>query len=233
MFLKIYTYIILIYFILLKLSEEKNYIKKNIFNYLFLNPTFKKNTYKKKKLEIFYNGIRIGQGYDIHQIKVCDENNEIYKNIYTELKDGQNFKKLTIGGVKIPNICVLAHSDGDIIFHSLVDSILGGLNYFDIGTLFSDKNEKNKDKNSSSFLRYTRLLLHKKNYKIGNIDINVIAEVPKIFLIKNQIIKNISSLLSIDESQISIKGKTHEKLGVIGEKKAIECFSNVLLIPKD
>ncbi|CRG98783.1 2C-methyl-D-erythritol 2,4-cyclodiphosphate synthase, putative [Plasmodium relictum] len=230
MFLKIYTYIILLCFIILKSSEEKAYIKKNIFKYLFLNPTFKKNIYKKK--ELFYNGLRIGQGYDIHQIKVCENSNELFKNISNGLKNENNFKRLTIGGVKMPNIFVLSHSDGDIIYHSLVDSILGGLTYFDIGTLFSDKNEKYKDKNSSFFLRYTRLLLHKKNYKIGNIDINVIAEIPKISLIRNQIIKNISTLLNIHESQISIKGKTHEKIGIIGEKKAIECFSNVLLVPK-
>ncbi|WBY54982.1 2C-methyl-D-erythritol 2 [Plasmodium yoelii yoelii] len=175
--------------------------------------------------------MRIGQGYDIHQIKVKSENDD---NKINEIKEynTQNFKTLIIGGVKINNIYVLSHSDGDIIYHALVDSILGGGGSYDLGTLFPDKSDKYKNKNSACFLRYARMLLYKKRYIIGNIDINIIAEVPKINNIRHEIIRNISQLLNISESQINVKGKTHEKLGVIGEKKAIECFANVLLIPK-
>ncbi|KYO03526.1 2C-methyl-D-erythritol 2,4-cyclodiphosphate synthase [Plasmodium gaboni] len=240
MFLKGYTsnvvLIILTYFILLT-KEEKN-IKKNISGYCFLNFGLKKNAIikkrEKKNLKLFsYNGIRIGQGYDIHKIKVLDEE---YNNTNTNNdvnKNEQSFKTLTLGGVKINNVLVLSHSDGDIIYHSIVDSILGALGFLDIGTLFPDKDEKNKNKNSAVFLRYARLLIYKQNYNIGNVDINVIAEVPKINNIRKNIIKNISTVLNIDESQISVKGKTHEKVGVIGEKKAIECFANILLIPKN
>ncbi|CZT98107.1 2-C-methyl-D-erythritol 2,4-cyclodiphosphate synthase [Plasmodium falciparum Santa Lucia] len=239
MFLKGYTsnvvLIILTFFILLT-KEEKN-IKNNISGYCFLNFGLKKNAIIKKRekqnLKLFcYNGIRIGQGYDIHKIKVLDEEYNTYANNDFN-KNEQSFKTLTLGGVKINNVLVLSHSDGDIIYHSIVDSILGALGSLDIGTLFPDKDEKNKNKNSAIFLRYARLLIYKKNYDIGNVDINVIAQVPKISNIRKNIIKNISTVLNIDESQISVKGKTHEKLGVIGEKKAIECFANILLIPKN
>ncbi|SBT75697.1 2C-methyl-D-erythritol 2,4-cyclodiphosphate synthase, putative [Plasmodium ovale] len=140
---------------------------------------------------------------------------------------------LTMGGVKIRGISVLSHSDGDVVYHALVDAILGALGSYDLGTLFPDRDEKYRDKSSSSFLRYARLLLYKSGYSIGNIDINVIAEVPKISPIRRDIVRNVSTTLRIAESQISLKGKTHEKMDAVGEKRAIECFSNVLLVPQN
>ncbi|KAI4840441.1 2C-methyl-D-erythritol 2 [Plasmodium brasilianum] len=273
------------YFFILTQSEGKEFIKKinNITRCSFLIcrknkvdivailQKTKTKTKTKTTFGVFsYDGIRIGQGYDIHQIKVHTEgedelniqNGGSTKNEFAAQHGGkdnsefdaqhgvncahelaihkegyalkwvkkntceQNFKILTIGGVKIKNIFVRSHSDGDIIYHSIVDSILGALGSLDIGTLFPDKEQNYQNKNSASFLRYVRLLLHKKKYAIANIDVNVIAEIPKIYPIRHTIIKNISSLLQIDESQINIKGKTHEKLGVIGEKKAVECFAN-------
>ncbi|CXH93747.1 2C-methyl-D-erythritol 2,4-cyclodiphosphate synthase, putative [Plasmodium berghei] len=234
-------YMVLLYYcmIISKIGDANKYIKKRGNNSdLFINSLTIDNrkgyrkVEKKKKFKVqVYNGMRIGQGYDIHQIKVKTENDD---NKMNEIKEYniQNFKTLTIGGVKINNIYVLSHSDGDIIYHALVDSILGGAGSYDLGTLFPDKSDKYKNKNSACFLRYARMLLFKKGYIIGNVDINIIAEVPKINNIRDEIIQNISQLLNISESQINVKGKTHEKLGVIGEKKAIECFANVLLIPK-
>ncbi|CAD2085211.1 2C-methyl-D-erythritol 2,4-cyclodiphosphate synthase, putative [Plasmodium vinckei lentum] len=236
----VYYAVLLCYcMIISKIVEANKYInKRGNASRLFINSLIfdNKNGYskveKKKKFKVHvYNGIRIGQGYDIHQIKVKTENDD---NKMNELKEHntQNFKTLTIGGVKINNIYVLSHSDGDIIYHALVDSILGAAGSCDLGSLFPDNLDKYKNKNSASFLRYARMLLYKKGYTIGNIDINIIAEVPKINNIRHEIIRNISQILNISESQINVKGKTHEKLGVIGEKKAIECFANVLLIPK-
>ncbi|KJP86538.1 2-C-methyl-D-erythritol 2,4-cyclodiphosphate synthase [Plasmodium fragile] len=192
------------------------------------------STTPKGELPFPYDSVRIGQGYDIHQIRVGPPEDITADSTadYTAHANKQNFKRLTIGGVQLDNISVLSHSDGDVIFHALVDALLGGMNCSDLGTLFPDGSEKYKNKNSLSFLRYARLLLYKKNYAIANVDIIVIAEVPKISPIREQIVRNISSALGISESQISLKGKTHEQLGPIGQKKAIECFANALLIRK-
>nr|3B6N_A Chain A, 2-C-methyl-D-erythritol 2,4-cyclodiphosphate synthase [Plasmodium vivax Sal-1] len=184
-----------------------------------------------------YDGVRIGQGYDIHQIRVgppedivADTTADTAAN--TADPNKQSFKRLTIGGVPVETISVLSHSDGDVIFHALVDALLGGMSCSDLGTLFPDGSPKYKNKNSLSFLRYARLLLYKRNYAIANVDIIVIAEVPKISPIREEIVRNISSALGISESQVSLKGKTHEQLGPVGQKKAIECFANALLIRK-
>ncbi|SCO71096.1 2C-methyl-D-erythritol 2,4-cyclodiphosphate synthase, putative [Plasmodium vivax] len=184
-----------------------------------------------------YDGVRIGQGYDIHQIRVgppedivADTTADTAAN--TADPNKQSFKRLTIGGVPVETISVLSHSDGDVIFHALVDALLGGMSCSDLGTLFPDGSPKYKNKNSLSFLRCARLLLYKRNYAIANVDIIVIAEVPKISPIREEIVRNISSALGISESQVSLKGKTHEQLGPVGQKKAIECFANALLIRK-
>ncbi|GAB65004.1 2C-methyl-D-erythritol 2 [Plasmodium cynomolgi strain B] len=199
-------------------------------------------TTPKLELPCPYDGVRIGQGYDIHQIRVgrpedITANSNADSNADSSAGSSSNankqsFKRLTIGGVQVDTISVLSHSDGDVVFHALVDALLGGMSCSDLGTLFPDNSPKYKNKNSLSFLRYARLLLYKKNYAIANVDIIVIAEVPKISPIREEIVRNISSALGISESQVSLKGKTHEQLGPVGQKKAIECFANALLIRK-
>ncbi|SBT31728.1 2C-methyl-D-erythritol 2,4-cyclodiphosphate synthase, putative (IspF) [Plasmodium ovale wallikeri] len=207
----------------------------------FLPLWVKKNNvviYKKKKKKkrgeelgaLLYNGIRIGQGYDIHKIKVSTDNDsKLSEDKYShEENKGQCFKMLTMGGVKIRGISVLSHSDGDVVYHALVDAILGALGSYDLGTLFPDRDEKYRDKSSSSFLRYARLLLYKSGYSIGNIDINVIAEVPKISPIRRDIVRNVSTTLRIAESQISLKGgkltKNSRKDGCRWGKKGNRVF---------
>ncbi|CAA9986758.1 2C-methyl-D-erythritol 2,4-cyclodiphosphate synthase, putative [Plasmodium knowlesi strain H] len=192
--------------------------------------TLKSTPTSNQELPFPYDSVRIGQGYDIHQIRVSTPEDITVDSSADANK--QNFKRLTIGGVQVDTISVLSHSDGDVIYHALVDALLGGMNCLDLGTLFPDGSEKYKNKKSISFLRYARLLLYKKNYAIANLDIIVIAEIPKISPIREEIVRNISSALGISESQVSLKGKTHEKLGPIGQKKAIECFANALLIRK-
>ena len=133
-------------------------------------------------------------------------------------------RKLYLGGVKIPFILgTLGHSDGDPVLHAVTDSILGACNMGDIGEKFSNKNKKYKNIRSTILLKKIIDQIKLKNYSINNIDINIIAQKPKISKFKNKIIQSISKICEISSRQINIKGKTTEKLGLIGKEKAIAC----------
>ena len=133
-------------------------------------------------------------------------------------------RKLYLGGVKIPSLLgTLGHSDGDPVIHSIIDSILGACKMGDIGEKFSDKNKKYKNIRSTILLRKIIYQIKLKNYSINNIDINIIAQKPKISKFKNRIAQSISKICEISSNQINIKGKTTEKLGLIGKEKAIAC----------
>ena len=146
--------------------------------------------------------IYIGIGFDIHRL--------VKK------------RKLYLGGVKIPFYMGLeGHSDADPVLHSLIDSLLGACGLGDIGKLFPDKNKKYKNIRSTILLKKVIKLIKSKNFSINNIDINIIAQKPKIKKYSNKMINVISRFCEIDSHQINIKGKTTEKLGLIGKEKAI------------
>ena len=131
-------------------------------------------------------------------------------------------RKLYLGGIKIPFVLGLkGHSDGDSVLHALIDSLLGACRLGDIGKLFSDKNKKYKNIRSTVLLRKVIELIKSKNFSINNIDINIIAQKPKIKKYSKKMIQTISKLCGINPNQINIKGKTTEKLGLIGKGKAI------------
>ena len=133
-------------------------------------------------------------------------------------------KKLYLGGVKIPSsLGTLGHSDGDPVLHAVMDSILGACKMGDIGEKFSNKNKKYKNIRSTILLKKIVKQIKLKNYIINNIDINIITQKPKISKFKNKMIKSISKICEILPDQINIKGKTTEKLGLIGKEKAIAC----------
>ena len=133
-------------------------------------------------------------------------------------------KKLYLGGIKIPfSLGTFGHSDGDPVLHAIIDSILGACKMGDIGEKFSDKNKKYKNIRSTILLKKVLDKIKLKNYLINNMDINIIAQKPKISKYKNKIIKSISEICKISQKQINIKCKTTEKLGLIGKEKAIAC----------
>ena len=145
-----------------------------------------------------------GIGFDIHKL---------IKN-----------KKLFLGGVKIPYHSGLkGHSDGDVIIHAIIDSLLGAMRKGDIGTLYPSNFNKFKNIRSKNMLIPVLKILKDNNFYINNIDINLICENPKVSKIRNKVIKSLSSLLSINKSLINLKGKTVEKLGIIGKEQAIAC----------
>ena len=133
-------------------------------------------------------------------------------------------RKLFLAGLKIKSkLGTLGHSDGDPVLHSITDAILGACKMGDIGQMFSDKNKSFKNIRSTILLRHVINQIKSKGYFINNIDINIITQTPKIKNLKNKMVNNISNLCEILKDQINIKGKTTEKLGVIGKEKAIAC----------
>jgi len=157
--------------------------------------------------------------------------------IFKLLKKGKNYsgigfdvhklvkgRSLYLGGIKIPFLLGLeGHSDADPVLHALIDSLLGACRLGDIGELFSDKNKKYKNIRSTILLKKVIELIKSKNFSINNIDVNIIAQKPKIKKYSKKMIATISKLCEINSNQINIKGKTTEKLGLIGKEKAIAC----------
>ena len=132
-------------------------------------------------------------------------------------------KKLYLGGVKIPfHSGLKGHSDGDVILHAIIDAILGATRKKDIGTYFPNT-KKFKNIRSPKMLKPIMDQLNKTNLLINNLDINLICEQPKVSKFRDKIINSLSKLMTLDKNQINLKGKTVEKLGLIGKEKAIAC----------
>jgi 2-C-methyl-D-erythritol 4-phosphate cytidylyltransferase / 2-C-methyl-D-erythritol 2,4-cyclodiphosphate synthase len=195
----------------------------------------KKNSLKYKdddiSLYMDLNNVKFIEG-EKNNFKITDQSDlENLKRIY---KSNQNVgigfdvhrlvrgKKLYLAGLKIKSpLGTLGHSDGDPVLHSIIDAILGACNLGDIGQMFSDKSRKFKNIRSTVLLKQVMKLINSKGYFINNIDINIITQTPKIQKYKNKMIDSIAKLCEINKNQINIKGKTTEKLGVIGKEKAI------------
>ena len=166
----------------------------------------KKIDLNKNKIKTFY-----GIGFDIHRL---------VKN-----------KKLYLGGIKIPfHSGLKGHSDGDVILHCIIDALLGALKKKDIGFLYPSNKNKFKNIRSPKLLRPIISDLENNNYYINNLDINLICERPKVSKYRNKIINSISELMKISKSIINIKGKTVEKLGLIGKENAIACETIISIV---
>jgi len=146
--------------------------------------------------------MRIGFGYDLHQLA---------KN-----------RELIIGGVKIENpLGLMGHSDGDVLIHSIIDSILGAFALNDIGTHFPDTDDTYKDISSLLLLKETMKIIPG---RVINIDATIVAETPKMAPYISSMRKNISKNIGIGISNVSIKATTNEGIGSIGKNEAIACY---------
>ena len=164
--------------------------------------------------DIYKSNLKIGIGFDVHRLV--------------------KGRKLFLGGLKIPSpVGTLGHSDGDPVLHAIIDAVLGACQMGDIGEMFSDKNKKFKDVNSANLIMKTIDRIGAENYEINNLDINIITETPKLKKFKNKIGFNISKLCKIAKEKINIKAKTTEKLGVIGQEKAVAAEVIVSVIKYD
>ena len=154
--------------------------------------------------------MRIGHGFDLHRL----EPNH----------------KLIVGGEFLPHDrgCD-AHSDGDVVFHAVTDAILGALAQQDIGQLFPDNDPKWKGASSDIFVKEAVKRMQSAGYTLGNMDITIILQKPKLSPHKDQIRQNLATLLHCDINQVNIKGKTHEHVDSLGENRSIACHVVTLL----
>jgi len=157
------------------------------------------------------NDIFTGNGYDTHKF--------------------ENNKKMILGGIEIDVPYGLkAHSDGDVIIHSLIDALLGAAGYGDIGEFFPDTDETYKNADSTELLKKIINILKTTGFEIINADISIIAEKPKLKNYKTKIQRNLSKLLN---ATVNVKATTNEKMGFIGRNEGIAVISNATLKYKD
>lgn len=157
--------------------------------------------------------MRIGIGSDIHRLVAG--------------------RKLILGGVGIPSsFGELAHSDGDVLYHALSDAILGALALGDIGLYFPDSLEETANMDSSDIVKFVYEKMEERNYEIGNVDITITLEQPKLKNYRQQMRENVARLLNTSIDNISIKAGTNEGLDDVGHGLAIKVDAAVLLNEK-
>lgn len=155
---------------------------------------------------------RIGTGFDVHAFG-----------------DGSF---VTLGGTKIPyEKGLIAHSDGDVLLHAIMDAMLGALALGDIGKHFPDTDEQWKGANSRTLLKAVNALIVKQGFKVGNIDSTIIAQAPKMAPYISVMQINIAEDLEIEKNCVGVKATTTEKLGFTGRKEGIACQASVILVP--
>lgn len=155
--------------------------------------------------------MRIGQGYDVHQLVAG--------------------RKLIIGGVDIPyEKGLLGHSDADVLLHAICDAMLGAAALGDIGRHFSDADAKYKNIDSRILLRESLHLVREQGYRVGNVDATIIAQAPKMAAHIFQMVENIAADLRVERSAVNVKATTTEKLGLTGRGEGIAAQAVVLLV---
>lgn len=155
--------------------------------------------------------IRIGQGFDVHAFGEGDH--------------------LMLGGVRVPHDRgVVAHSDGDVVIHALCDAMLGALALGDIGRHFPPSDPQWKDADSRAFLRHCSGLLEQRGWRVGNADVTVICERPKVGPHADAMRALLADDLGVDIGDVSVKATTSEKLGFTGRAEGIAAQAVVLLV---
>lgn len=162
------------------------------------------------------SNLRIGHGYDVH--KFSDEGS-----------DSDNLK-LRLGGVDIPyNRRLLAHSDGDVVIHSLCDAILGALGAGDIGKLFPDTDDRYKNIDSTELLEQVVALAQQNCWQLINVDMTVVAQAPKLAPFIDDMRDRLAGLLLVEKSAVNVKATTSEGLGFTGRLEGIASYAVALL----
>ncbi|MDY3294270.1 MAG: 2-C-methyl-D-erythritol 2,4-cyclodiphosphate synthase [Bacteroidaceae bacterium] len=157
--------------------------------------------------------IRVGMGYDVHKL-VAD-------------------RELWLGGIRIESsLGLLGHSDADVLIHALCDALLGAANCRDIGYHFPDNDPKYKGADSKLLLAEVMTVIEKKGYVLGNADITVCAETPKLSPYIEEMKSCLASVMMTDVDNISIKATTTEKLGFTGRREGISAYATVLIEKK-
>jgi 2-C-methyl-D-erythritol 2,4-cyclodiphosphate synthase len=154
--------------------------------------------------------MRVGQGFDVHAFGPGDA--------------------VPLGGVRVPHSRgVVAHSDGDVLLHALVDALLGAAGLGDIGQHFPDSDPQWRGADSSHFLAETLQMLARRRLRVTNVDLTLCAQVPRIGAWREEIRRNIAQKLSLAESDVNLKATTTEHLGFIGRSEGLAAFATALL----
>jgi 2-C-methyl-D-erythritol 2,4-cyclodiphosphate synthase len=153
---------------------------------------------------------RVGFGFDVHQ-----------------LKEGEEF---WLGGILVPHEKgVVGHSDADVLIHTICDAILGAADLRDIGFHFPDNDSKYKGIDSKILLKEVMTILRKEGYELGNVDATIALQVPKINPFIPEMKKVLAEVMSVTESQISIKATTTEKLSFVGREEGVSAYAVALI----
>lgn len=155
--------------------------------------------------------VRVGIGYDSHRFAPGGP--------------------LVLGGVSIPSdVHLHGHSDGDAVAHALTDAILGAAALGDIGEMFADTDPANAGRDSIQMLAIALARVHAAGWEVGQVDVVVIAETPKIAPHREAMRSRLASALAIGEGDVSIKGKTNEQMGFVGRGEGIACMATATLV---
>jgi 2-C-methyl-D-erythritol 2,4-cyclodiphosphate synthase len=156
--------------------------------------------------------MRVGSGYDIHAFGPGDH--------------------VMLGGVRVPHTHgVVAHSDGDVLLHALVDAMLGAAGLGDIGQHFPDTDPQWKGVESRRFVVAAVQLLAQRDWHVVNADLTLIAQGPKIAALREQMRASIAAMLSVAVEQVNVKATTPERLGALGRAEGLAAMATVLLTP--
>ncbi len=154
--------------------------------------------------------IRVGFGFDVHRLVPGRE--------------------LWLGGIRLEHeMGLLGHSDADVLIHAVCDALLGAANMRDIGYHFPDNSQKFKDIDSKVLLRETVALIATKGYRVGNVDVTVCAERPKLKAHIPAMQESLAGVMGVDADCVSIKATTTEKLGFTGREEGIAAYATALI----
>lgn len=154
--------------------------------------------------------LRVGEGWDVHQLVAG--------------------RKLILGGVEVPHVTgLLGHSDADVLLHAITDALLGAAGLGDIGRHFPDTDPQFRGADSSALLAEAARRVRAAGWQIGNVDSTVIAQAPRLAPHIPAMCARIAAALEIDVEQVNVKAKTAEKLGPVGEGRAMEARAVVMV----
>jgi 2-C-methyl-D-erythritol 2,4-cyclodiphosphate synthase len=157
---------------------------------------------------------RIGLGFDIHRLEA----------------DAAADAGVMLGGVRVP--CpwrVIAHSDGDVVLHALCDALLGAVAAGDLGEHFPDSDAAHRGRDSAWFVERVLALPQLASWRLGNVDVNIIAEAPRLMPHKPAIRARVAALLRLPADAVSIKARSHEGVDAVGEKRALAAQAAVMV----
>jgi 2-C-methyl-D-erythritol 2,4-cyclodiphosphate synthase len=155
--------------------------------------------------------MKIGQGFDVHAFGPGEF--------------------VMLGGVRVPHTSgVVAHSDGDVVLHAVCDALLGAAGLGDIGQHFSDRDPRWKGADSAHFVAAILRMLADRKLRVGNVDVTLIAEAPKVGPVRDAIRERLASLLGVPATDVNIKATTTERLGFLGRSEGIAAQAIVLLV---